>query len=155
MTDALVGGVSKGSALEDFHKARRRATMEQIMGQVTGNSTSLLSYEDVRRKLKAGSMAGKGIQEIPLDAIIGSVGRYSDFTRSFLPRRDEDSERWTNVEIATTGLIGLPPISVYQIGDGYFVIDGNHRVSVARQLNATHHRGPCNRGADEGSIIEI
>ncbi|MDM8520860.1 universal stress protein [Anaerolineales bacterium HSG6] len=137
MTDALTGGVSKGNALEDFRKARRRAIMENIMGQVTGNSTSLLSYDDVRRKLKAGSMAGKGTQEIPLDAIIGSVGRYSDFTRSFLPRRDDDFDRWTNVEIAATGLIGLPPISVYQVGDGYFVIDGNHRVSVAHQLNAT------------------
>ena len=35
-------------------------------------------------------------------------------------------------------LEGLPPIEVYQIGDVYFVRDGNHRVSVARQREATH-----------------
>jgi nucleotide-binding universal stress UspA family protein len=33
---------------------------------------------------------------------------------------------------------GLPPIEVYQIGEVYFVLDGNHRVSVARQVGATH-----------------
>ncbi|MDM8529121.1 universal stress protein [Anaerolineales bacterium HSG24] len=137
MTDALKGGVSKISALDDFRTVRQRAIMETIMGQVTGKSTCLLSYDDVRQKLKAGDMAEKGMHEIPLDAIIGSVGRYTDFTRTYLPRRDNDANRWTNVKIATTGLIGLPPISVYQIGDGYFVIDGNHRVSVARQLDAT------------------
>ena len=36
--------------------------------------------------------------------------------------------------MATTRLTGLPPIEVYNIGDAYFVKDGNHRVSVARQL---------------------
>jgi hypothetical protein len=28
----------------------------------------------------------------------------------------------------------LPPIDVYRVGDGYYVIDGHHRVSVARSL---------------------
>jgi nucleotide-binding universal stress UspA family protein len=66
------------------------------------------------------------------------VGRYTDFTRTFLPRRDSDAGRWAKVKIATSGLVGLPPIEVYQVGQAYFVLDGNHRVSVARQLDATH-----------------
>jgi dienelactone hydrolase len=32
---------------------------------------------------------------------------------------------------------GLPPIELYKVGDAYFVKDGNHRVSVARQFGAT------------------
>jgi hypothetical protein len=67
---------------------------------------------------------------------VGSVGRYDDFTRSFLPRRDSDAGRWARVKAATLDLTGLPPIEVYQIGQAYFVLDGNHRVSVARQLGA-------------------
>jgi nucleotide-binding universal stress UspA family protein len=55
-----------------------------------------------------------------------------------LPRQDSDEGRWAGVKVATTGLVGLPPIDVYQIGEVYFVLDGNHRVSVARQLGATH-----------------
>jgi hypothetical protein len=76
--------------------------------------------------------------EIPLDAIAGSVGRYADFTRSFLPRRESAQERWTRVRAAFDRVQDIPPITVFQIGDSYFVLDGNHRVSVARSLGATH-----------------
>jgi len=124
------------SAVLDFRRARRQASMEQIMARLTGRSAALLSYEEVRQKLKAKSMGKWGLEEIPLDAIVGSVGRYADFTRSFLPRQDSDEQRWARVKVAQTGLGGLPPIQVYQIGDAYFVLDGNHRVSVARQVGA-------------------
>jgi len=112
--------------------------MEQIMARLTGRSADLLSYEEVRQKLKAKGMGKWGLQDIPLDAIVGSVGRYTDFTRSFLPRQDSDEERWARVKVRVTDLGGLPPIEVYQIGETYFVRDGNHRVSVARQVGATH-----------------
>ncbi|MCA9972668.1 MAG: universal stress protein, partial [Anaerolineales bacterium] len=72
--------------------------------------------------------------DIPLDAIIGSVGRYGDFTRSFLPRSDSMKQRWAAVKTLATSGEGWPPIQVYQLGSAYFVLDGNHRVSVARQL---------------------
>jgi nucleotide-binding universal stress UspA family protein len=87
-------------------------------------------------KAKAGQRIG--LRDIPLSAIIGSVGRYSDFTRSFLPLQSKDEQRWAMVHKRSTDLEGLPPIEVYQIGEAYFVRDGNHRVSVARRLGATH-----------------
>jgi len=125
------------TAVSDFQQARRRASLEKILSQFTGKSTNLLSFDEVRQKLKVSGMADKGLQEIPLSAIIGSVNRYTDFTRTFLPRRDEDENRWARVQVATTGLAGVPPILVYQINQSYFVIDGNHRVSVSRELGAT------------------
>ena len=125
-------------AVQDFHRARRKAALQEIMARLTGKSADLLSFEDVRQKLKAKSTTARKLKDIPLDAIVGSVGRYADFTRSFLPRRDSDQERWAKVEVAATGLVGLPPIATYQIGEAYFVLDGNHRVSVARELGATH-----------------
>jgi len=108
------------------------------MARLTGRSADLLSYEEVRQKLKVKGMGKWGLEDIPLDAIVGSVGRYTDFTRSFLPRQDSDEERWARVKVAVTDLGGLPPIEVYQIGQAYLVRDGNHRVSVARQVAATH-----------------
>jgi nucleotide-binding universal stress UspA family protein len=69
------------------------------------------------------------------------VGRFKDFTRDFLPRQDSDAGRWASVKVAMTGLAGLPPIEAYRIGDVYFVQDGNHRVSVARELGASHIEG--------------
>jgi nucleotide-binding universal stress UspA family protein len=66
------------------------------------------------------------------------VGRYNDFTRDFLPLQDETEDRWVRVSLAAHGQVGIPPIEAYQIGEVYFVLDGNHRVSVARQLGASH-----------------
>ncbi len=126
------------SALENFQSARRKATLEQLLAYVRGESTQLLSYEEVRKALRAASQIERGVQDIPLDAIVGSVGRYADFTRSFLPRHDGDAERWARVRIAVTSMEGVPPIYVYKLGDAYFVRDGNHRVSIARELGATH-----------------
>ncbi|MBC8449701.1 MAG: universal stress protein [Chloroflexi bacterium] len=125
------------AAVNDFHQARRRVALEEIMARLTGRSADLLSYEEVRQKLRAREGARQELADIPLDAIVGSVGRYRDFTRSFLPRL-RGGERWARVKIAVTGLTGLPPIRVYRIGDAYFVQDGHHRVSVAREIGATH-----------------
>ena len=110
--------------------------MQQLLTRFTGEQTELLSYDDVKQKLKVTNVRERGLQEIPVDKIIGSVGRYKDFTRSFLPKSDSGGHRWASVKAAVSDLTGLPPIEVYQLGDAYFVIDGNHRVSIARQLEA-------------------
>jgi nucleotide-binding universal stress UspA family protein len=125
-------------AMEDFHRARRQAVMEKILASLSGRSVDLLSYDDVLKKLKEQGRSSRGLRDIPLGAIVGSVGRYNDFSRTFLPRSDQDVHRWTRVQMAMNDLAGVPPIEVYQIGDAYFVLDGNHRVSVARQMGATH-----------------
>jgi len=124
------------AAMDDFRRLRRQAALEGLLARLTGSSDSLLAFEEVRKKLRATASSGHQLCEIPLDAIIGSVGRYHDFTRSFLPRHDSDAARWARVSLAVNGLAGMPPIEVYQIGSAYFVLDGNHRVSVARQSGA-------------------
>jgi len=120
-------------AIEDFQAARQRAGLQEVLARITGRSTELLSYEEVAEKFKLRGRVERGLHDIPIDAIIGSVGRYTDFTRSFLPRLANDRERWVNVKTAMEDGPGLPPIDVYKVGDAYFVIDGNHRVSIARQ----------------------
>lgn len=121
-------------ALDDFQRARRKAAMEQLLARFSGRSADLLSYEELRQQLRVVNQTPRGLQEIPLDKIVGSVGRYKDFTRSFLPRQDSIEHRWAKVKTAVHDLTGVPAIEVYQLGDAYFVIDGNHRVSVAREM---------------------
>jgi nucleotide-binding universal stress UspA family protein len=132
-------GNQYNEALQEFRRARIKGDLERLRARFLGRNAQLLSYEDVRRMLRAGSPVGRReLRDIPLDAIVGSVGRYKDFTRNFLPLQDGTASRWANLQIRASGLSGFPPIEVYQIGDAYFIHDGNHRVSVARQIGADH-----------------
>ena len=130
----LPGQQKYSSALQDFNNARRKASFQEILARLTGRSSELLSYDEVAKKLKLNVRTERGIHDIPLRSIIGSVGRYTEFTRDFLPLKNEDQQRWARVKSALDDLegSGLPPIEVYQVGGVYFVLDGNHRVSVAR-----------------------
>lgn len=128
------------TALQDFNEARARASMQEVISRLTGTSNELLSYNEVAQKLKLKVGNERGIQEIPLNAIVGSVGRYTDFTNTFLPRRDDDREHWANIKAALDNPNGnvLPPVDVYKVGEVYFVLDGHERVSVARQEGFTY-----------------
>lgn len=125
------------AAINEFHRARWKATIEEMLARFTGKTTALLAYEDVRRKLRANNQIARGLQDIRLDDIVGSVGRYNDFTRTFLPKNETDEQRWANLKVANSRDVGLPPIELYKIGEAYFVLDGNHRVSIARQNGAS------------------
>ena len=70
------------SAVQDFHRARSRAALQGVLARITGASTELLSYEQVRQMVRASGVVSRSLREVPLDAIVGSVGRYNDFTRT-------------------------------------------------------------------------
>src|SRR5215468_11427004 len=97
------------AAIQDFQSARQRAGMEEVLARISGKSNELLSYDEVAQKLHLRGRSDAGIKSIPVDAIVGSVGRYTDFTRTFLPRSNEDQERWARVKAAFM-LQALPPI---------------------------------------------
>jgi len=130
-----INKINYQSALQDFNEARLKASLQEALARLTGKPNELLSYDEIAQKLKLRARADRGVREIPVKAIVGSVGRYTDFTRTFLPLRPEDQERWARVKVAIEDPVGagMPPIEVYKVGDAYFVLDGNHRVSIARQ----------------------
>ncbi len=120
----------------EFSKARQRAFIEEWLSTFTGRSNDLLSFEEVKQELRLQDSAYRGLQEIELDKIVGSTGRYRDFTRTFFPKTDRDEGRWRRVSAVASSGIGFPPIEVYKVDEVYFVRDGNHRVSVARMNGA-------------------
>ncbi|HXV43191.1 MAG TPA: hypothetical protein VEC96_09015, partial [Anaerolineae bacterium] len=119
----------------EFSKARQQAFIEEWLNFFARRSNDLLSFEDVRQSLRLQDSTYKGLQEIELDQIVGSTGRYRDFTRTFLPKNETTIDRWRRID-AVAHEEGFPPIEVFQVGDIYFVRDGNHRVSVARAHGA-------------------
>jgi hypothetical protein len=119
-------------AYMDFSRARGRALLSQIQYFLNTDRNRLLSFNDVKDILKPKNEVYRGHQVVPIDLIVGSEGRYHDFNKYFLPKKDHLRQRWQRVDVAHIRDIILPPIQIYEIGGAYFVRDGNHRVSVAK-----------------------
>lgn len=120
-------------AKEDFNTAFRKGFWRGVWSWLTNRNTELLPFDQIRQALPFSGQHDLGLREIELEKIIGSVGRYNDFDNAFLPRRMTERSRWESIDRALLQDIILPPIEVYKVGAFYFVKDGNHRVSVARQ----------------------
>ena len=124
-------------ARSEWARARRKARWIKVLDNLDGDSAAgLLDFREVAQRLNLKHAIYRGLHNIPLDQIVGSVGRYQDFNRAFLPADDSVRERWERIAALYLDPTspGVPPIEVYQVGASYFVKDGNHRVSVARQL---------------------
>ncbi|HET6847184.1 MAG TPA: hypothetical protein VFH29_10150 [Anaerolineales bacterium] len=117
----------------DFSRARLKSFLNRVRSLVSGTPTRLLSYEEVRSRLHVGGPISRGIQTVPVKQIVGSLNRYAEFDRAFKPVDDRLAARWQNVDYAFYKSIGLPPVLLYKVGQVYFVVDGHHRVSVARE----------------------
>ncbi len=126
-------GSNLSQARQHFHDARMQAFYKDWFSRMRGEQSDLLSYDEVRKILRAQEVSVRPIlEDVPLEKIVGSVGRYQDFNSAFLPRNEALEERWARVDAVREGMEGLPPVELLKVGDLYFVRDGNHRVSVAR-----------------------
>ncbi len=121
-------------ALKSFRKARGQAMRSVLQAKLTGRDNRLLPFDVIRDELRLLNPLYRGVQNIRLDDIVGSIGRYDDFTREFMPLKESTKERWVGVEALAYSDLGWPPIDVYKVGNVYFIKDGNHRTAVARQM---------------------
>lgn len=117
----------------DFARARFKAFINRIRSLLAGGSKTLLSYDEIKGKLHIGGPIYRGVQTVPLEKIAGSLNRYDEFDRAFLPLQDQDAGRWENIDRAFYRDVSLPPVLLYKVGEVYFVVDGHHRVSVGRE----------------------
>jgi hypothetical protein len=124
--------ISQFTSREDFARARSKGRMQQLLSTLQWKNNELLSFYEVTKLIKPKLETYRGLMAIPLEKVIGSEGRYHDFTLAFFPRKEMLRSRWQSIDEAHLHQVILPPISVYKLGDSYFVRDGNHRVSVAK-----------------------
>lgn len=120
-------------ANEDFNNAIRKGFWRSVVSWLKKKDDRLLPFDEYRKRLPFSSEHYLGMRQIEIDRIVGSVGRYQDFDGAFLPRHERIRPRWESIDTAHLQDVILPPIEVYKIGEIYFVRDGNHRVSVARE----------------------
>ena len=118
----------------DFTHARRRAFLRRIRARLRKDlaCNRLLSFDEVKGSLGAFNKVYLGMRVMSVQKIVGSVNRYEDSDRAFLPTKASLETRWKRIDRAFHRSEELPPVSLYKVGDRYFVVDGNHRVSVAR-----------------------
>jgi hypothetical protein len=120
----------------DFTLARRRARLARLKTRLLrrrGTRSTLLSPEELRRSVPASGAMYRGRRTLEVSRIVGSLGKHQHFDRNFMPLSGASSEKWKRIDRAfRLGQEELPPVSLLELGGHYFVIDGNHRVSVAR-----------------------
>ncbi len=114
-----------------FSKARSKAFTQELKDLLLRRSKQLLPFDDVKERLELWHGKDIGLKSIPLNAIVGSQGRYHNFTRHFLPLDESLRDRWKQIESALESDKDLPPVELYKVCNAYFVKDGHHRISVA------------------------
>lgn len=82
---------------------------------------------------RAGDMGWRSA-EVPLADVVGSVSRAGDFDQEFRPASRALRDRRDGLANAIRAGFEPPSVTLMQLGELYFVIDGHHRVSVARSL---------------------
>lgn len=117
----------------DYKAARFKAIWRALVTLITGRHNQLLHFDQVREALRLGGPVHRGVQTVSMAQIVGSVNRYKDFDRAFLPTQEFTAERWQRISRAWYEELNLPPILLYKVGEVYFVVDGHHRISVARE----------------------
>lgn len=123
----------RSEASQDFDRAVAKGFWRRVIKRLKGETNELLPFNEVRERFPLQGQHYVGLRTIPINYIVGSVGRYNDFDRAFLPIQKHTKNRWVHVDEARYENIELPPIELYKVGEVYFVKDGNHRVSVARE----------------------
>ena len=118
----------------DFTRAVRRSFVHRVGARLRRKLSSSLapSFEDAARSMGARNKLRLGRRVVAVDEVVGSVGRSRDFDGNFLPIRRGMQERWKRVDKAFHLGVDLPPVELYKLAESYYVVDGNHRVSVAR-----------------------
>jgi hypothetical protein len=133
----MASGFPSSDAQNDFaraHRARVLAEVARRMRREPGDVGQILPFEEVVEALGRVGQVDRGLQVVPLDAIVGTVDRAADFDRGFRPTTTRLRSRWERIAAAQRRGEPLPPVSLFKVGELYFVRDGHHRVSVAKSL---------------------
>lgn len=92
------------------------------------------SFKESQKKESAFDSRKLGLRKVPVDKIVGSVGRYHDFDSRFRLKEYLPHERLEAIKQVMREGRPIPPVQLYQIKHEYYVLDGNHRVSAAKEF---------------------
>jgi hypothetical protein len=121
----------RNTAINAFDTLRFRALRDLVWAKLFRGQTQLASFSEAPRSSVNRKFVGT--QEIPVDKIIGTIGRENDFDNKFRPLGNHLRDRWVDT-LLSFSTEAWPPILVHKIGEQYYVENGHHRTSVTRAL---------------------
>jgi hypothetical protein len=134
----LPGSDSKSNlvnaALQQYHLLHWGACLKRIAARLVGRSTELDSLSEIEAGSQVRSRRSAGVRSVAISQIVGSADRAQDFDREFAPLQTHTRSRWLSVALALAKDIPLPAVTLVQVGTRYYVVDGHHRISVARAM---------------------
>jgi len=130
---AVAGNNMKnGTAL--YQRAQSKSRVNAFKSMLTRKGNTLLGYDNVLQGKRVRARRYGGRETVQIDQIVASEGRTEDFDRQFYPVSNRNQDRWLSVLSARMHGVALPPVSLLRVEDQYVVVDGHHRISVARAL---------------------
>ncbi len=93
------------------------------------------SFNEKRAVEEAVERSDLGLKLVPVEKIVGSVGKYREFDSQFRLKEDHEPFRLKRIKEAMLSGTSLQPVELYKIKDEYYVLDGNHRVAGAKEFN--------------------
>jgi hypothetical protein len=143
-------GLVHQDARDDFDRARRRASWAKVAGWLRGRPSSrnrLPVLGEVRtvpgvvgpgvRRLEYEPLGGLGASAgvmVPIGQIVGTVEPTRCFDRRFRPTSEVPRARFERIAADIRSGRGMDPVDLYRCGGEYYVLDGRHRIAVARAL---------------------
>lgn len=134
MLSAMAIDQERRNCVSLYHRALSRGRRGRLWSWLSGRSGSLFDLKEVEASCRVHARSATGVRTVPIQQIRGSEGRAREFDRDFNPLKSHTQERWLGIAVARQQGKALPPVSLVQVGDLYFVRDGHHRISVARAL---------------------
>lgn len=117
-----------------FENARFISLLKNLKYLLIGRNNELLSFEKIKKGFGLYKQASLGVQVVSVEDIVGSFDRYRDFDKFFLPKKNHLQYRWAHIHNLLVRDVILPPVKLYKVSEIYFVVDGNHRVSVSKKI---------------------
>jgi hypothetical protein len=145
-------GFPRADARDDFDRARRQARWAKLAAWLRGQppganrlkllgEVAIVARVDVAmagglrpRPGPAGSLVEARQAAVPIDSIVGSVEPTMSFDRHFHPTSQLPRERFERIALGLRCGRGMDPVELYRCGGEYYVLDGHHRIAVARAL---------------------
>jgi len=120
-------------AMIEYERAQTQASRGRLVAMLLRKRNHLLSLDTILNCLTTHGQHSLGLMTVAVDKIVGTVSRNQDFDRNFMPLRAVTMERWLRILKARLKNEYLPPVELRKVGNAYFVVDGHHRISVARE----------------------